>query len=91
MDRPAAGTRYILDHAGEQADAALYQGYAHRPDASLPLQARVSLTDGRVQATLSGLDDAAERERLEREASALVRAATKGHETMPRRIVRWRG
>jgi hypothetical protein len=91
MDRPAAGTRYILDHAGEEAGAALYQGHAHRPDASLPLQARVSLTDGRVQASLSGMDDAAEQERLEREAAALVRAATKGREAMPRRIVRWRG
>lgn len=91
MDRPAAGTRYILDHVGDEAGAALYRGHAHRPDASLPLQARVALSDGRVQASVSGLDDATERERLEREAAALVRAATKGRDAMPRRIVRWRG
>lgn len=90
MDRPTAGTRYMLDHAGDEAGATLYRGHAHRPDASLPLEARVSLTDGRVEATVSGLDDDAERQRLEREAAALVRAATKNAAPLPRRIIRWR-
>jgi hypothetical protein len=91
MDRPDSGVRYMLEHAGEESGVAHYRGHAHRPKDSLRLEVRVSLADGRVEATLSDLDDAAERQRLEREAAALVRAATKGLETLPRRIVRWRG
>jgi hypothetical protein len=92
--RPAHGVRFALDLApdGEGADV-VYRGFAHLPEADLPLEVRV----GEAGATAS-LDasaaPSAPRAELERAAAALVRAAVRAPlaegRRPPRRVVRWR-
>jgi hypothetical protein len=91
------GVRYVVDQVSaeeEGKDAVVYEGFAHLSDVSIPLHVDVT-RDGAA----ASLDPAAalsveQRRELEKEASALVRSATKGAlasgAALPRRISRWR-
>jgi hypothetical protein len=89
--RPTSGIRYVLDREGEPGKI-VYRGAAHMPHASVPLEVRVDaagavdVTCDEAEAGAAGADAA----QLAKEAAALVRAATKGATSPPRRIARWR-
>jgi hypothetical protein len=105
--RPTAGARLVLEKAEEEEGIVIYRGFVHRPDADVPVEARVALVHvgggppkppgSSVVVTLGEGGDA----ETEKWAAALVRAATKGAAdrlasasagaTAPRKIVRWRG
>jgi hypothetical protein len=89
--RPTAGARYVLEKAEEGADAVIYRGFVHLPDADVPATVTIALPDG---ATRAELGDGGTGE-LSKAAAALVRAATKAElkagTALPRKIVRWRG
>jgi hypothetical protein len=89
--RPTAGARLAVEKAEERADAVVYRGFVHLPDADVPAEVTVALPSGATRAAL-GEGGTAE---LEKTAAALVRAATKAQvaagSALPRKIVRWRG
>ncbi|MDC3957925.1 hypothetical protein [Polyangium jinanense] len=100
--RPTAGVRYALERAAEEESGATYRGFAHLPDADLPLEVRVEQTSeggaegranvtARIEGAAVGVDVAG----LEKAGAALVKAALRAARdagrAMPRRIVRWRG
>lgn len=88
--RPAAGARLAVEKAEETDTAVVYRGFVHLPDADVPATVTIELPGGATKATLGegGSPD------LEKQAAALVRAATKALVTagspLPRKIVRWR-
>ena len=91
--RPVAGVRYIVEWVrADTPGEAVYRGFAHLPDADLPLEVRVALPGGATTASLEGPGEG--RADLAKAAAALVRAATKpavvAGTALPRRIVRWR-
>jgi hypothetical protein len=97
--RPTVGVRYAVERGGENGAVVIYSGFAHLPDADLPLVVRVEHdeTGGRTN-VVAKVDDAgnvADGAGLERAAAALVKAAARGARdagrSLPRRIVRWRG
>ncbi len=87
--RPTAGTRFIVVRAEEDVSSVIYRGFAHLPDADLPLVVTVALPGGASRAAITGGTPA-----LEKMAASLVRAATKAElaagQALPRKIVRWR-
>lgn len=87
--RPTAGTRFVATRAEEDASSVIYRGFAHLPDADLPLEVTIALPAGTTRATITGGTPA-----LEKMAAALIRAATKvelaAGQALPRKIVRWR-
>lgn len=97
--RPTAGVRYAVERTGIDGQTVIYSGFAHLPDADVPIVVRVEqdAEDGRanvvvkVEASSAVADGAA----LERAAAALIKAAARGARDagreLPRRIVRWRG
>jgi hypothetical protein len=95
VNRPSAGVRYVVDLCvGEDPEAHVYRGFAHLPDASLDLVVRVAREGGKATASIACPPGVAAKDKLEKEAAALVRAATKaavaeGIEP-PQRIARWR-
>jgi hypothetical protein len=90
--RPTAGVRFAVERVEEEADggAFVYRGFVHAPDGDLALEVRVERPSGVTRATVEGADA-----KLEAQAAALVRAATKSALSEgvapPRKIVRWRG
>lgn len=88
--RPTSGVRYVLERAEETPSLVVYRGFAHVPEADLPLSVEVDLPGGATRASLPGGPPT-----LEKAAAALVRSATKtaaaGGGPLPRKIVRWRG
>ncbi|MDI1452010.1 hypothetical protein [Polyangium sp. 6x1] len=101
--RPTAGVRYALERADDEgASGATYRGFAHLPDADLPLEIRVEQpsegsAEGRasVTARIDGAAEGVDVASLEKAGTALVKAALRAARDagrpMPRRIVRWRG
>ncbi len=92
VGRPTAGARLVLEMAEQGAEAVVYRGFVHLPDADVPAEARIALPGGAVKVTL-GEGGTAE---MEKTAPALTRAATKAGTTgaggaLPRKIVRWWG
>lgn len=87
--RPTAGVRFILVRDEAHESPIVYRGFAHLPDADLPLEVVITVPEGSTSASIRGGTPA-----LEKMASALVRAATKAEltagEALPRKIVRWR-
>lgn len=96
-ERPTSGVRYALAHAQASAELAEYRGFAHLPEADVPLTVRVALPSGAVkaEATPTSGVPAARLAELSKAVAALVRAATKGDvaegRVLPRKITRWRG
>jgi hypothetical protein len=101
--RPTAGVRYAIERASEdETGVVVYRGFAHVPDADLPLVVRVehdsaSGTEGRSN-VVAKLDESvaiADVSAIEKAAAALVKAAARAARDagrpLPRRIVRWRG
>ena len=90
VGRPTAGARLAVEKAEEGAQAIVYRGFVHLPDADVTAEARVELPGGAVKVTL-GPGGTPE---LEKSAAALLRAATKAlvaaGSPLPRKIVRWR-
>ncbi len=99
MSRPATGVRYAVVREGEpvQGEEVVYRGFAHRPDADVPLEVRIERPSGatRAEVTAAGEARPPDAADLEKTAAALVRTATKAAiaagEALPRKIVRWRG
>lgn len=98
--RPTAGVRYAVERSGDEGKVVTYNGFAHLPDADVPLVVRVEQSDdadGRTN-VVAKVEDAAgvaDGAALERAAAALIKAAARGAKdagrSLPRRIVRWRG
>lgn len=95
--RPTSGVRYALERTHVDPAQVTYEGFAHLPDADVPLVVYIELPAGTVRATATPLDVVPEAHAaaLAKTAGPLVRAATKseiaaGH-ALPRKIVRWRG
>lgn len=92
--RPVSGVRYVLERASVEADHVAYEGFAHLPDADVPLSARVALPAGAVTVA-PGVTDHPRAAELAKTGAALVRAATKAEvsagRALPRKIARWRG
>jgi hypothetical protein len=98
--RPTSGVRYVLERVGDERGSAsqvIYRGFAHLPDADLPLEVRIELTSGATSATIAspaGRPPSSGDVELEKASAALVRSATKAAvasgEALPRKIVRWR-
>jgi hypothetical protein len=88
--RPTAGARLSVARAEEGADAVIYRGFVHLPDADIPAEARIDLPGGAVKVTLG----AGGTPELEKTATALLRAATRSllarGSALPWKIVRWR-
>lgn len=95
--RPTTGVRYVLERKIAGAEEVTYEGFAHLPDADVPLVVRVALPGGAVSATASAIAsiDEARAAALAKAVTPLVRAATKAQaasdQPLPRKIVRWRG
>jgi hypothetical protein len=95
--RPTSGVRYALERAEVTPEQVAYAGFAHLPDVDVPLDVRIALPGGAVQASAQPAPGVTEAraEGLAKVASALVRAATKSEiaagQALPRKIVRWRG
>ncbi|MBK9263573.1 MAG: hypothetical protein IPM54_27680 [Polyangiaceae bacterium] len=97
--RPTAGVRYAVERSGEEGSVVTYRGFAHLPDADIPLVVRVEHDDADGKTTVvANVEDAAhvaDGPGLERAAAALVKAAARASRdagrALPRRIVRWRG
>lgn len=97
--RPTAGVRYAVERSGDEENIVIYSGFAHLPDADIPLVVRVEHdgSDGRanVVAKVECVEGVADGPALERAAAALIKAAARGARdagrSLPRRIVRWRG
>jgi len=93
----------MLERVDEPGAMSTYRGFAHLPDADLPMDVRVEPAgegsgEGRTAVTAridgasaEGVDVAT----LEKAAAALVKAAARAAKDagrpLPRRIVRWRG
>lgn len=95
--RPSAGVRFVLERKSVEPELVTYEGFAHLPDADVPLVVRIALPGGAVSATGSAaasVDDA-RAAALAKAVTPLVRAATKAQaaagQALPRKIVRWRG
>lgn len=94
--RPTAGVRYAVERKEVDGAAVIYSGFAHLPDADVPLVVRVEDTDGRTN-VVAKIEDAGvvDASALEKAAAALIKAAARGARdagrSLPRRIVRWRG
>jgi hypothetical protein len=88
--RPTAGARLAVEKAEERADAVVYRGFVHLPEADVPAEITIELPSGATRAKLGELGTP----ELAKAAAALVRAATKaplaGGTALPRKIVRWR-
>lgn len=97
--RPTAGIRYAVERTGLDGTTVIYSGFAHLPDADVPLLVRVEDDEaaGRtnVIAKVDGATEGADGVAIERAAAALIKAAARGARdagrALPRRIVRWRG
>ncbi|HMY18584.1 MAG TPA: hypothetical protein PKA58_19795 [Polyangium sp.] len=97
--RPTAGVRYAVEQSAVEGSVVVYSGFAHLPDADVPLEVRVEQAedDGRtsVVARVECAAEVADGPALEKAATALIKAAARGARdagrTLPRRIVRWRG
>ena len=95
--RPTVGVRYALERTLVEPEQVTYEGFAHLPDADVPLVVRVALPGGAVTATGSAAApaDEARAASLAKAVTPLVRAATKAQaaagQELPRKIVRWRG
>lgn len=97
--RPTAGVRYAVERSAVEGSVVVYNGFAHLPDADVPLEVRIdeSDTEGRanVVARVACSAEIADGPALERAATALMKAAARSARdagrTLPRRIVRWRG
>ena len=98
--RPTAGVRYAVERNADEGKVVTYSGFAHLPDADVPLVVRVEQqddVDGKTN-VVAKIDDAAgvvDVSALERAAAALIKAAARSAKdagrSLPRRIVRWRG
>ena len=94
--RPANGVRYALTRSRIAPDHLVYEGFAHLPDADVPLTVRVDVPSGAVLATATPTESVPEDRAadLAKQVTPLVRAATKSEiaegATPPRKIVRWR-
>ena len=94
--RPESGVRYVLARARVEPDRLVYEGFAHLPDADVPLVVEVAIPAGTVHATSKSTEGVTEERAadLARNVAPLVRAATKAEiasgEAPPRKIVRWR-
>ena len=92
MTAPEFGVRFELVLEEHEDARAVYQGFAFTADARYPIVV-VSELDA-TKATIGGAERPANAEALEKNAAALVRAATKAElragEAVPRKIVRWR-
>jgi len=97
--RPTAGVRYAVERSGTDGQTVIYSGFAHLPDADVPLVVRVEQegADGRANVIVK-IDEnssVADGAALERAAAALIKAAARGARDagreLPKRIVRWRG
>lgn len=92
MSRPTTGVRYdilLSPQEAQEEEGLVYRGHARLPDRDIPLEVRVSAkSEARASLNCGEALPEAERRELEREAAALVRAATRG--IPPRRITRWR-
>ena len=97
--RPTTGVRYAVERSAVDGRAVIYKGFAHLPDADVPLVVRVEEegADGRTN-VVAKVDEAGfvgDGPAIERAAAALIKAAARGARdagrTLPRRIVRWRG
>jgi hypothetical protein len=88
--RPTAGVRFAVVWAEADTARVVYRGFAHLPDADLPLEVTITLPSGATRASIMGGTP-----EMEKVAAALVRAATKAEinagAALPRKIVRWRG
>ena len=97
--RPTAGVRYAVERSADEGKVVIYSGFAHLPDADLPLVVRVEQDDAdgktNVVAKLEDTAGVVDGSALERAAAALIKAAARGAKdagrSLPRRIVRWRG
>lgn len=97
--RPTTGVRYAVERTGAEGKSVIYSGFAHLPDADVPLVVRVEEEDADGRASVvAKLDDAvsvADGAAIERAAAALIKAAARSARdsgrALPRRIVRWRG
>lgn len=95
--RPTSGVRYALERTSVEPAQVTYEGFAHLPDADIPLTARVALPAGTVHTTVAPSDAVTEKRAADfaKVVTALVRAATKAEvaagQALPRKIVRWRG
>jgi hypothetical protein len=91
--RPAAGARLVVERAEEGAEALVYRGFVHLPEADVPAEVRVDPAPPEGASPGKGvtvtLGPGGTRE-MEKWVAALVRAATKAS-SPPRKIVRWRG
>lgn len=96
--RPTTGVRYAVERSGVDGKTVIYSGFAHLPDADVPLVVRVEeeAADGRAN-VVARVEDAAATDAaaIERAAAALIKAAARSARdagrSLPRRIVRWRG
>ncbi len=97
--RPTTGVRYAVERSGTDGATVIYSGFAHLPDADVPLVVHVeddeSAGKTNVVARVDGGVGAVDGPTLERAAAALIKAAARGARdagrALPRRIVRWRG
>jgi len=89
--RPAHGARFAVERAEESPAFVIYRGFVHLPEHDWPLELRIELPSGAITASI----DEAAPSGLDKTAAALVRAATKAAvsagNSLPRKIVRWRG
>jgi hypothetical protein len=97
--RPTSGIRYAVERNGAEGETVFYSGFAHFPDADVPIEVRVEQpdADGRSNVVVK-VNDAGfvgDGPAIERTAAALIKAAARGARDagrdLPRRIVRWRG
>jgi len=99
--RPTAGVRYAVERSEDEGPVIVYSGFAHLPDADVPLVVRIEDDASGRTNVVAKVDDAgsiadgADGAALERAAAALIKAAARGARdagrALPRRIVRWRG
>lgn len=95
--RPTAGVRYAVERMRVEPTEVVYEGFAHLPDADVPLTVRVEMPGGAVRATVAPSEVVTEQRAADfaKAVTALVRAATKAEvaagQALPRKIVRWRG
>lgn len=96
--RPMAGVRYAVERSDGDGTVVIYSGFAHIPDADIPLVVRVEHDEAEGKTNVvAKIDDAmgADGPGMERAAAALIKAAARGARDagrpLPRRIVRWRG
>lgn len=97
--RPTAGIRYAVEQTNVDGAIVTYNGFAHLPDADVPLVVRVEQDEaaGKTNVVVKAepVTEIADASAIERTAAALIKAAARGARdagrALPRKIVRWRG